>query len=74
MQPQRLPAFMGQLKQENMELHASAHRAKVYAWDLSKVYLPELLERVSAGEVLQADNKQPIDLHQFYSLLICNGV
>ena len=25
-------------------------------WDLSKVDLPELLERVSAGEVLEADS------------------
>ena len=25
-------------------------------WDLSKAYQPELLERVSAGEVLEADS------------------
>ena len=29
-------------------------------WDLSKVYIPELLERVSAGEVFEANNNLSI--------------
>ena len=35
-----------------------------------KVYQPELLEHVSTGEGLEAGN----ELHQYHSLLICNGV
>ena len=44
----------------NIECHRSASILKGYQyrgiWDLSKVYQPELLEHVSAGEVLEADS------------------
>ena len=38
-------------------------------WDLSMVYLPELLERVSAGEVEKADNNLSIRI-QFTVLFL----
>ena len=37
-----------------------------------KVYQPELLEPVSAGEVFEADNELSICIN--FSLLMCNGV
>ena len=41
-----------------------------YYYYLSKIYLPELLERVSAGEVVKADCNLSICIN--FILLICH--
>ena len=41
-------------------------------WDLNKAYLPELLERFSVGDVLEADSN--LSSHINFSLAICYGM